>query len=33
VLDSPEHFAKQLTTDADLGHDVVVASGLYPDVK
>ena len=33
VLDSPEHFAKQITTDADLGHDVVVASGLYPDVK
>jgi tripartite-type tricarboxylate transporter receptor subunit TctC len=33
VLDSPEHFASQITSDADLGRDVVIASGLYPDVK
>jgi tripartite-type tricarboxylate transporter receptor subunit TctC len=33
VLDSPEHFANAITTEAGLGRDVVIASGLYPDVK
>ena len=33
VLDSPEHFANVITTDAELGRDVVKASGLYPEVK
>jgi tripartite-type tricarboxylate transporter receptor subunit TctC len=33
VLDSPEHFAGAITSDAALGRDVVIASGLYPDVK
>ena len=33
VLDSPEHFANAITADGDLGRDVVMASGLYPDVK
>jgi tripartite-type tricarboxylate transporter receptor subunit TctC len=33
VLDTPEHFAKQLQIDKVEGHDVVVGSGLYPDVK
>ena len=33
VLDSPEHFAKTIETEAALGRDVVQASGLYPDVK
>ena len=33
VLDTPETFAKTITTEAELGRDVVKASGLYPDVK
>ena len=33
VLDSPEHFADTLASEASLGLDVVKASGLYPDVK
>jgi tripartite-type tricarboxylate transporter receptor subunit TctC len=33
VLDSPEHFAGMIATEAGLGHDVVKASGLYPNVK
>jgi tripartite-type tricarboxylate transporter receptor subunit TctC len=33
VLDSPEHFAAAISTDTGLGRDVVMASGLYPDVK
>jgi tripartite-type tricarboxylate transporter receptor subunit TctC len=33
VLDTPEEFAKQLEIDRVEGHDVVVGSGLYPDVK
>ncbi len=33
VLDTPEQFAKQLEIDKVEGHDVVVGSGLYPDVK
>src|SRR5262249_42222622 len=33
VLDSPEHFASAIATDAELGRDVVKASGLYPNVK
>jgi tripartite-type tricarboxylate transporter receptor subunit TctC len=33
VLDSPEHFANAVATEGDLGKDVVIASGLYPDVK
>ncbi len=33
VLDTPEQFAKQLQIDKVEGHDVVVGSGLYPDVK
>jgi tripartite-type tricarboxylate transporter receptor subunit TctC len=33
VLDSPEHFANTIKTEAGLGRDVVIASGLYPDVK
>jgi len=33
VLDTPEQFAKQLQIDKAEGHDVVVGSGLYPDVK
>jgi tripartite-type tricarboxylate transporter receptor subunit TctC len=33
VLDSPEHFAKQLETDRLDGIEVVKGSGLYPDLK
>jgi len=33
VLNTPEQFAKQLQIDKVEGHDVVVGSGLYPDVK
>jgi tripartite-type tricarboxylate transporter receptor subunit TctC len=33
VLDSPEHFAKQLETDRLAGIEVVKGSGLYPDLK
>jgi len=33
VLDSPEHFASAIASDAPLGRDVVMASGLYPNVK
>ena len=33
VFDSPEHFAKTLEIEGPLGRDVVMASGLYPDVK
>jgi len=33
VLNAPEEFAKEIVTDAELGRDVVIASGLYPDVK
>jgi tripartite-type tricarboxylate transporter receptor subunit TctC len=33
VFDTPEQFAKQLQIDKVEGHDVVVGSGLYPDVK
>ena len=33
VLDSPEHFADVVKTESALGRDVVIASGLYPDVR
>jgi hypothetical protein len=33
VLDTPEQFSRLLNDEAKLGRDVVVASGLYPDVK
>ena len=33
VLDSPEHFADMIASEGSLGRDVVIASGLYPDVK
>jgi len=33
VLDSPEHFAKELESDRAEGLAVVKASGLYPNVK
>jgi tripartite-type tricarboxylate transporter receptor subunit TctC len=33
VLDSAEHFANAIATEAALGRDVVIASGLYPDAK
>jgi len=33
VLDSPEHFAKELEADRAEGLAVVKASGLYPEVK
>jgi tripartite-type tricarboxylate transporter receptor subunit TctC len=33
VLDSPGLFAETIKTEAALGRDVVMASGLYPDVK
>jgi tripartite-type tricarboxylate transporter receptor subunit TctC len=33
VLDTPEHFAKELEADRAEGLAVVKASGLYPDVK
>jgi tripartite-type tricarboxylate transporter receptor subunit TctC len=32
VLDSSEHFSETINSEADLGRDVVKASGLYPDV-
>jgi tripartite-type tricarboxylate transporter receptor subunit TctC len=33
VLDTPEHFTQAVTAEAELGRDVVKASGLYPDIK
>jgi tripartite-type tricarboxylate transporter receptor subunit TctC len=33
VLDSSEHFTEKLQSEIGLGRDVVMASGLYPDVK
>jgi tripartite-type tricarboxylate transporter receptor subunit TctC len=33
VLNSPEEFTKAIHEEAALGRDVVIASGLYPDVK
>ena len=33
VFDTPEHFAKVIEAEIKIGHDVVKASGLYPDVK
>ena len=33
VFDTPEHFAKVIEAEIAIGHDVVKASGLYPDVK
>ena len=33
MLDTPEHFAKQLEVDRGEGREVVIGSGLYPDVK
>ena len=33
VLDTPEQFAQTIKSEADLGRDVVRASGLYPDLK
>jgi hypothetical protein len=33
VFDSPEHFAETMKVEAGLGREVVIASGLYPDVK
>ncbi len=33
VFDSIEHFAKTIEDEIKIGHDVVKASGLYPDVK
>jgi tripartite-type tricarboxylate transporter receptor subunit TctC len=33
VLDTPEQFTKLLNEEAKLGRDVVMASGLYPDIK
>jgi tripartite-type tricarboxylate transporter receptor subunit TctC len=33
VFDLPEHFAKTLEAEGPLGRDVVMASGLYPNVK
>jgi tripartite-type tricarboxylate transporter receptor subunit TctC len=32
VFDSPEHFAKTIEAEITIGHDVVKASGLYPNV-
>lgn len=32
VFDTPEHFAKTIEQEITIGHDVVKASGLYPDV-
>jgi tripartite-type tricarboxylate transporter receptor subunit TctC len=32
VFDTPEHFAKVIEEEISIGHDVVKASGLYPDV-
>ena len=33
VFDTTEHFAKVIEAEIKIGHDVVKASGLYPDVK
>jgi hypothetical protein len=33
VLNSSEHFTRKLQSEIGLGRDVVMASGLYPDVK
>jgi tripartite-type tricarboxylate transporter receptor subunit TctC len=33
VFDSPEHFAETMKAETGLGREVVIASGLYPDVK
>jgi tripartite-type tricarboxylate transporter receptor subunit TctC len=33
VFDSPEHFAETMKAETSLGREVVIASGLYPDVK
>jgi tripartite-type tricarboxylate transporter receptor subunit TctC len=33
VLDSPEHFAEVVKAETALGRDVVIASGLYPEVR
>jgi tripartite-type tricarboxylate transporter receptor subunit TctC len=33
VFDTPEHFAKVIEAEIAIGHDVVKASGLYPNVK
>ena len=33
VFDTPEHFAKTIEAEIAIGHDVVKASGLYPNVK
>jgi tripartite-type tricarboxylate transporter receptor subunit TctC len=33
VLDSPEHFTDVVKAESALGRDVVIASGLYPDVR
>jgi tripartite-type tricarboxylate transporter receptor subunit TctC len=33
VFDTPEHFAKVIEAEIVIGHDVVKASGLYPNVK
>ncbi len=33
MFDSPEHYAKLIQDEIAIGHDVVKASGLYPDVK
>jgi tripartite-type tricarboxylate transporter receptor subunit TctC len=33
VLNSPEEFKKMVFDEAALGRDVIIASGLYPDIK
>jgi tripartite-type tricarboxylate transporter receptor subunit TctC len=33
VFDTTEHFAKTIEAEITIGHDVVKASGLYPNVK
>jgi tripartite-type tricarboxylate transporter receptor subunit TctC len=33
VFNTPEQFAKIIEAEIEIGHDVVKASGLYPDVK
>jgi tripartite-type tricarboxylate transporter receptor subunit TctC len=33
VFNTPEQFAKMIEAEIEIGHDVVKASGLYPDVK
>jgi tripartite-type tricarboxylate transporter receptor subunit TctC len=32
VFDTPEHYAKTIEAEIEIGHDVVKASGLYPNV-